>query len=330
MDEGAKQPDIEIYESETGEVTLDVRLIDETVFLSLSQLSKLFVRDKSVISRHLSNIFSSGELDKVATIAFFATVQTEGCRLVSRSVEFYNLDAILSVGYRVNSKQGILFRRWASRVLQNNLIKGYSLNQKKITEKHISELRETIELLAGTIVKKQLVDELGGGVLDLISEYTKTWSTLFEYDKNNFSIQDNVDDEALIDLDYHEVKLLIESLKNELLNKGEASHLFAIERDYGLNSILGNISQTFDSTPVYSSNIERVISLLYFVIKDHPFVDGNKRIACFLFLVFLIKANISTRRMNNVSLVAIALLVAESDPCQKDTMLKLIMRLIED
>jgi len=223
-----------------------------------------------------------GTQHRNATVAFFATVQPEGERYIERKIEYFNLDAILSVGYRVNSKQGTQFRRWASNILQNNLLKGYSINQQKLTVEKISELEQTIELLSQTLINQSLVTDLGSHVINLVRRYAKTWSTLLEYDENrllDFRVEMDTD---LIDLQYEEMTLAIQSLKNELIQKNEATMLVGLERGDGLQAIFGNLSQTFDQVPLYPSNIERAANLLYFIIKDHPFSDGNKRIGCFL------------------------------------------------
>lgn len=316
-----------IYEAEDGDIVVDVRLVENMVWLSLNQLADLFDRDKSTISRHLSNIFSQGELDVTSVVAFFTTTAADGKKY---KVEYYNLDAIISVGYRVNSKRGIQFRRWASQVLQDYLIQGFSINQRAITDKTIKNLEQTIELMARTLVNRSLVTDLGASVIDVIHIYSKTWATLLAYDEDNLSLDlaDGLKD--LVSLDYEEVAPSIICLKKELISKGEATDLFGLERHSALQAILGNLLQTFDGKPVYPTNIERAAHLLYFVIKDHPFSDGNKRIACFSFLLFLSKANVNFAKISDNTLIAMALLVAESAPIQKEIMVQLVMKLIED
>jgi DNA ligase (NAD+) len=323
-----KQSDIVIFEADNGEIVVDVRLVGGSVWLSLTQLAVLFERDKSVISRHLNNIFKEGELRRDATVAFFATVQQEKARKVTRQIEYYNLDGILSVGYRVNSKRGTQFRRWASKILQDHLLKGYSLNQKLLDKQRIVELENSLDLLTCTLTGQSLVSDLGVEVINVVRGYAKTWTVLLEYDEGVLNINTITDRSSLIDLDYESSLASIKSLATDLVRKGEASSLFGLERQGALQGILGNLSQTFNGVPVYPTNIERAAHLLYFVIKDHPFSDGNKRIGSFLFLLFLGLAGVELAHITNNSLVALALLIAESSPTQKDIIIKLVIRLI--
>lgn len=178
---------IVIYQDENGEVNVEVKIIDETVWLSLNQIVELFARDKSVISRHLKNIFKERELEENATVAFFATVQIEGERRVERQVEYYNLDAIISVGYRVNSRRGIAFRKWATNLLKEYLIKGYSINQDKITQKKLNNLQQAVELLTNTLINQNLVNSTGQELINLIKNYSKTWKILVKYDEDKLN-----------------------------------------------------------------------------------------------------------------------------------------------
>jgi len=322
---------IVIYESEGTGVSIEVKLDSETLWLSLNQISALFGRDKSVISRHLSNVFKEGELDKDSAVAFFATVQFEGNREVERQVEYFNLDAILSVGYRVNSKQGTAFRKWTSKVLQSHVLNGYSINEYNLTARKIKELEGAVELLSRTLISNSLVNDIGIEVLEIISEYAKTWSVLLEYDEGR--LRESLlkqDVFSSVNVVYDDIIAKIVLLKKELMEKGEASHLFAVERDNAFRAILGSISQTFDGVPLYKDNLEMAANLLYFIIKDHPFCDGNKRVGCFVFLLFLSSAGIPLSIISNNSLIALALWVAESDRGQKDIMIKLIIRMLSN
>lgn len=318
---------IVIYELESGEAVVDVLLEKETLWLSLNQLAVLFDRDKSVISRHLKNIFHEGELERDSVVAKYATTASDH---KTYEVEHFNLDAILSVGYRVNSKRGTQFRRWASRILQTHLVKGYSFNEQRFSLQKIKELEGAFDLLSQTLVNQSLVNDVGVHVINIIHKYAKTWRTLLEYDEDRILVKSKQGAEELIELNPEEVLVSIAALKKELTNIGEASQLFGLERNDMLKGILGSLSQTFDQIPVYPTNVERASHLLYFIIKDHPFCDGNKRIACFLFLIFLSKTTINWTKMVNNSLIALALLVAESQPFQKDVMIKLITKLIEE
>jgi len=274
--------DIVIYTAKDGHVELDVNLADETVWLSMNQMVQLFGRDKSVISRHLNNLFKINELDREATVAKFATVQKEGEREVKREVEYYNLDVIISVGYRVNSKEGIQFRKWASQVLKEHLIRGYTTYDKRLSERGIHELQQTVELLQKTLVHHDLVNDLGQEAIQLILSYAKTWDLLLAYDEGALKLPAH-GYESAAKLSYEAALSAIESLKIDLSARNEATDLFGRERGSGLDSILNNIEQTFGGEPLYNTPEEKAAHLLYFVIKDHPFTDGNKRIGSFMF-----------------------------------------------
>lgn len=316
-----------IYQNNEGSINVEVKLLNNDLWLSLNQIAELFGRDKSVISRHLSNIFKEEELEKDSTVAFFATVQIEGNHEVTRQIEHFNLDAIISVGYRVNSKRGTQFRRWSSQVLKDHIQKGYSINRFTMDKLKIKELQQAIELLSHTLLHQELVNDMGQEILALITQYSKTWDTLLRYDEDR--LEQKVDkQDNLIEIQYMEIIEAIDHFKVELVKKGEASSLFGNLKDKQLEAILGSISQTFDNQPLYKTHIERAAHLLYFVIKDHPFSDGNKRIGCLLFLMYLYKADLKQIVPENNSLIAMALLVAESNPKHKDLVIQLVMRLM--
>ncbi len=317
-----------IYRAKDGNITIDVNLTDETVWLSMDQMTRLFGRDKSVISRHLTNVFKIKELEKNRTVAKFATVQKEGGREIKREIEYYNLDAIISIGYRVNSKEAIRFRQWATSVLKEHLIRGYTTHQKRLAEVGLSELEQTIKLLHKTLVKHEHVTEIGSETIQLIIGYAKTWHLLLAYDEDKLKLPIESKPTRLI-LDYLSATQAICELKSDLAARSEASPLFAYERDKSLESILLNIEQTFDGRPIYASAQERAANLFYFVIKDHPFTDGNKRIACLMFLLYLKLQGVEIK-LNDNGLVALALLIAESDPQQKEMMVRLIVNLLID
>jgi prophage maintenance system killer protein len=320
--------DIVIYTTQDGRVELDVSLVGETVWLSMNQMVQLFGRDKSVISRHLSNIFKIKELDKETTVAKYATVQKEGEREVKREVEYYNLDAIISVGYRVNSKEGVQFRKWASQILKEHLIRGYTVYNKQLSERGVRELQQTVELLQKTLVHHDLVNDLGQEAIQLIMTYTKTWGLLLAYDEGELQLPTQA--KATVPrLSYEAALSAIDSLKTDLGARNEAVYLFGKERDSGLESILKNIEQTFGGEPLYKTPEEKAAHLFYFIIKDHPFTDGNKRIGSFMFLLYLKSQNMPIK-LNENGLVALALLVAESDPGQKEMIIWLIVNLLMD
>lgn len=316
---------IAIFETKEGDISIDAKLEADTLWLSLNQLVELFGRDKSVISRHLKKIFNERELDENAVVAKYATTATDG---KTYQVDYYNLDMIISVGYRVNSKRGIEFRRWANKVLKDYLIKGYSINSQKITSEKISELQQTVELFSNTLINQKLVDSEGEEILFVIKNYAKTWDILVKYDENRLEVP-NGKQLNIEELEYEAVILAIKSIKQDLYSKGESVGLFGNEKDNSLEGILGNIYQTFDGEDLYPSLEEKAAHLIYFLIKNHPFSDGNKRIGSFLFLLFLQKnKSLSLNIPSPEALTAIALLIAESDPNQKDLIIKLVMNLI--
>lgn len=317
-----------VFRVKDNSIDIDVKLDRDTIWLNLNQLSQLFERDKSVISKHLNNIFKDQELEKKSTIAKFATVQKEGKREVEREIDYYNLDVIISVGYRVNSKRGIEFRKWTSNVLKDHLIKGFSINHKRIAEKGLIDLRKVIELVESTLKKNELINDIGSGAIEVINQYAKTWSMLLFYDEDSLLLPNTlVDSNATIS--YKNVVTVIESFKRELLDKGEATNFFGQERDSQLQGIFGTIHQTFDQLLLYPSIEERAAHLLYFIIKDHPFVDGNKRIGSLLFIIYLKSQKINSKViLGDSTMIALALLVAESNPLDKELIIRLIINLI--
>ena len=327
-----KRQSVVIYESGDGQVGLDVELKDDTVWLTQKQLCELFDRDKSVISRHINNIFKSGELSKAATVAKNATVQTEGKREVIREVEYYNLDMIISLGYRVNSQRATQFRIWATNVLKDHLIKGYSVNQARLRQKGLDELNRTIELLRSTIEKSEIGLDEAKGMLDIILSYSRTWSLLQGYDEDNLP-EYRLKDKPRFILDFDEAKAAVTELKKELMGKSEASELFGREKANEFNGIIRNIYQTFGGEDLLPSVEEKAANLLYYIIKDHPFSDGNKRIGAFLFILFLDKNRARFKpsgelKINDNALVALALMTAKSLPQQKDTIIRLIVNML--
>jgi len=315
---------------ETTDNTIEVRIEQETVWLSQDQMARLFERDRSVINRHLRNVFKEEELVREATCAFFAQVQNEGGRTITRQIEHYNLDAILSVGYRVNSRRGVQFRQWASRVLKDHLVQGYTLNRQRL-KTNAAELEAALKLVRATLKSPEITAEAGQGLAEVIVRYTQTFLWLQRYDEG--LLTDPKGHPGGLLPTWHEATAAIASLKTDLMAKSQASALFGNEREEGLASILGNLDQTVFGEPAYPPLESRAAHLLYFVIKNHPFSDGNKRIGSLLFVDFLhrngrlFQPN-GTPVVNDVGLAALALLVAESKPADKEVLIRLVMNML--
>ena len=309
---------------ESGDQPVQVRLEGETVWLSLQQLAELFGRDKSVISRHLKNIFDTNELERVSVVAKNATTAVDG---KIYQVEYYNLDAIISVGYRVSSSRATRFRQWATGVLRQHLVEGYSLNQQRLQERGI-EFEQALDLLSRTLANQQLVSNEGQAVLGVIADYARSWSLLQGYDEQSLTGQTGRQ-QGLRSLELDEVLAAIGQLKRELIAKGEATELFGQLRGDGLASSIATIEQGIGDELFYPNVASRAAHLLYFIIKNHPLADGNKRTGSFLFLWYLrlnqhLLARPVERLINDNTLVALALLVAESKPDQKELMVRLV------
>ena len=322
--------EIAIYED--GSVVIDATVENETIWLSQKQLCELFGRDKSVISRHIRNIFKEGELDPEATVAKNATVQTEGERRVNRTIEYYNLDLIISVGYRVNSKQATHFRQWATGVLKQYLIHGYALDRKRLQKQKLTELEATIKLIRDAVTYRELETAEARGFVELISIYAHSWALLQGYDEETLEEVIRTKEQKFI-LDYDEAKKAIAALKQELMRKGEASELFGREKAGEFRGNLLAIYQSFGGEELLPSVEQKAAHLLYYIVKDHPFSDGNKRIGAYLFVLFLHKNGILYResgeaRINDNALASLTLLVALSDPSQKEIIIRLIMNML--
>ncbi len=321
---------IEIFKSEDGKTQVQVVLEKETVWLNLNQMVNLFQRDKSVISRHLNNIFKEKELERMATVANFATVQTEGEREIKREIEYFNLDVIISVGYRVKSKRGTQFRIWANRILKEYLIQGYSLNEKRLIQQNelLKDLRESVKILGNVLKFKALSNDESVGLLKIISDYAYALDILDQYDYQSLQIHATSGKE-IYQLTYDEAIKQIELAKKYYGN----SELFGNEKDDSFKSSIATIYQTFDGTDLYPSIEEKAANLLYFITKNHSFTDGNKRIAAFLFLYFMEKNSIlydekGNKRIADNALVALTLMIAVSRPEEKDVMVKVAINLI--
>jgi prophage maintenance system killer protein len=327
-----KDNQIQIFQSADGAIQLDVSLQEETVWLSQRQMADLFEKDVRTVNEHVKNIFKEQELTEDSTIRNFRIVQLEGKRKVTRDVEHYNLDVAISVGYRVKSQRGVQFRQWATNVLRQHLVEGYTLNQRRLQERDV-EFEQVVSLLSQTLSNQQLVNPAGEAVLSVISDYARSWSLLQGYDEQSLTDkpakQAGMNSLALVD-----VLAAVKSLKRELINKGEATELFGQLRGDGLHSALATIEQGFGDKLFYPNIASRAAHLLYFVIKNHPLADGNKRTGSFLFLWYLrnnqhlLKKPVE-RLINDNTLVALALLVAESKPDQKELMIRLVQHFIQ-
>ncbi len=323
---------IAIYEDVNGEIRLDVSLENETVWLSQKQMSILFEKATKTINEHIKNIYKDGELDEISTIRNFRTVQLEGDRKVERDIHYYNLDVIISVGYRVKSKRGTAFRVWATKILKDYLIRGYAINQKRLAQKGLKELNQTMGMLKDTISKGELELSEARGLLDVILNYSRTWSLLQGYDEDSLKI-DIEPKEAKFILDFDEAKEAIIQLKKELIKKGETTELFGREKAGEFSGIIRNIYQTFGGVDLLPSVEEKAANLFYYIIKGHPFNDGNKRIGAFMFILFLSKNNMLYKKngelkINDNALVALSLMMAKSNPKQKDTIINLIVNIL--
>ena len=311
--------DIIIYQTEDGEIKLDVKMDKETVWLTQAQMSDLFQTDRTAILRHINNIYKSQELESESTCAKIAQVRTEGKRNVTRYIPYYNLDMIISVGYRVNSKRGTQFRIWANKILKDYLIKGYAINQKIKLERY-QELKDMVHILGNTLKnQEQLTSDQSKGLLAVVTDYVYALDTLDKYDYQQLFIENTT-------------KGAMEAIRS-LKGKFGESKLFAHEKDQSFKSSIATIYQTFDGIELYPSIEEKAAMLLYLVTKNHSFSDGNKRIAAMLFLWFMENNGIlyspnGEKRIADNTLVALTLMIAESHTEEKDIMVKVVVNLI--
>ena len=317
--------ELAFFETEGG--TVEVRVEQETVWLSQEQMARIFERERSVITKHLRNVFRDSELVEEAVCANFAHTAADG---KTYQTKFFNLDAILSVGYRVNSRRGVQFRQWASRILKDHLTRGYTLDRQRL-EHNARELEAALLLVRRTLSNAELAHDAGSGLAEIVVRYTQTFLWLQRYDEG-----------LLTDPRGHaggelppvaEARAGIATLKADLMAKGQASMLFGNEREDGLAALLGNLDQTVFGEPAYPTLESRAAHLLYFVVKNHPFSDGNKRIGAFLFAGFLHRngrlfTDDGTPVVNDVGLAALSLLVAQSRPEEKDVLIRLIMNML--
>jgi len=318
---------IQIFETQDGLVRLDVHLQEDTVWLNQSQMVALFGRDQSVIARHIRNVFKEGELEHGSVYAKFAYTAEDG---KTYQVDYYNLDVIISVGYRVKSARGVLFRKWATQTLKQHLVQGYTLNQQRFEENALA-LEKALDLVQKAAQSPELYTDAGRGLVEIVSRYTQTFLWLQRYDEGLLDEPAGQSGGQLPSVEDATHKL--QQLKQELIARGEATALFAQPRGDGLAAILGNLNQTVFGEPAYPTIESKAAHLLYFFVKNHPFSDGNKRSGAFLFVDFLyINQRLFNKNgeavINDTGLAALTLLVAESDPKQKDILIKLIMNML--
>lgn len=319
---------IVIYQSEDGQTQVDVRLENETVWLTQAQMVELFQTTKQNVSLHVGNVFKEGELEEKSTVKEYLTVQKEGERKVSRKVKYYNLDVIISVGYRVKSKRGTAFRIWANNVLKQYLIKGYAVNE-RMRKEQIGELRQLVGMLGRTIQNRPLLsNDETDALFKVVTDYTYALDTLDNYDYGRLTINKTTEEEPF-HATYDNAMEAIYGLRD----KFGGSVLFGNEKDGSFKSSIGQIYQTFGGEELYPSVEEKAAMLLYLVTKNHSFSDGNKRIAATLFLWFLNGNHIlyhpdGSKRIADSTLVALTLMIAESRTEEKDVMVKVVVNLI--
>ncbi|CAD7778303.1 Virulence protein RhuM family protein [Candidatus Methanoperedenaceae archaeon GB50] len=318
--------EIVIYKTPKNEVEVEVRFEKETVWLRQDEIARLYGKERSVITKHINNIFRDKEVDKKSNVQKLHIAGSD------KPVAFYSLDVILAVGYRTNSARAIHFRKWATNVLKRYLLKGYAINKKRLlqTWSRLKELQSAIDFLQKKS-KYQLLTGQEKEILDLLANYSKTLSLLEQYDKGRIKLVKKSKAEFV--LEYEEAKRIIKEIKKDLISKKEASDLFGQDNEGRLAGIIKNIYQTFKGKELYPSLEEKAAHLLYFIVKDHPFIDGNKRIASFLFVYFLDKNNFlykenRERKINDNALTALTLLIAVSEPKDKDILIKIITNLI--
>ena len=316
---------IEIYQTADGQTQVEVRFEQETVWLSQAQMVVLFGRDQSVISRHIRQAVHEGEISEKSNM------QKMHIAFADRLVTFYDLETVISVGYRIKSQQGVAFRRWATARLKDYLLKGYALNQQRL-QQNAAELEQALALIQKTAASPDLTAESGRGLVDIVSRYTQTFLWLQQYDEGLLNEPRGENGGQLPTLE--QARGALAGLKHQLIGRGEATDLFARERGDGFEALLGNLEQTVFGEPAYPSIESKAAHLLYFVVKNHPFSDGNKRSGAFLFVDFLHRNGrlFNAQQepvINDTGLAALTLLVAESDPKQKEVLIRLIMHMLK-
>lgn len=321
--------EIVIYQTADNQTEIDIQIDGNTIWANQKQIAEVFGTEIPAINKHIKNILNTNELDVNSTVSKMEIVQKEGNREVKRMIEIYNLDMIISIGYRVNSSRATQFRIWATKRLNEYLVKGYAINQKRLDELH-----QTIQLITQNRESEELQLSEAKGLLNVIENYTKSFVLLNQFDSSDLQLN-KLSENITYEIDYHEALQAIQILKEKLIGKNEATALFGNQKDKTFEGILRSIIQTFDSQYLYPTIEEQAAHLLYFIIKNHPFSDGNKRIGAFMFVWFLEKNKhlIKTSgeiKINDNALTALALLVAQSNPDDKELMTRLVCNLITD
>jgi len=322
--------DILIYQTKDNEIAVRLDAAHETLWLSQKQIGDLFDTSTDNIGLHLKNIYLDGELDELATTEDSSVVRQEGSRQVKRRLKHYNLNAIISVGYRVNSKKGTQFRIWATQRLRDYLVDGYAINQQRF-DSNAAELKQAIALIRKAAQSPELTAEAGSGLVEIVSRYTQTFLWLQQYDEGLLNEPKGQAGGVLPSPDT--AMAVLNELKANLIQRGEATNLFARLREDGLASILGNLEQSIFGEAAYPTIESKAAHLLYFVVKNHPFSDGNKRSGAFLFIDFLhrngrLLNDAGDTVINDTGLAALTLLIAESDPKQKEMLIRLVMTML--
>lgn len=318
----APKPEVVIYQAKSGAIELRGDFSKETLWASMDQIAQLFGRDKSVISRHIKNIFKDAELKRDSVVAFFATTAKDN---KVYNVEHFNLDVVLSVGYRTNSARAIEFRQWATKTLRAHIVDGYTINRRRIGTNYDAFIQAVADVRA--LLPREMQTNTGS-ILELVRLFADTWMSLQAYDKELLNLKKPTQRKVALT-----GSLLSEGvavLKNELMRKGEATEFFASERGHdAMEGIVGNVMQTFSGADLYPSIESKAAHLLYFIVKDHPFIDGNKRTGAYSFVWFLSRAGmLDTKRITPEALTALTLLIAESNPQDKDKLIRLVMILV--
>lgn len=327
----AKSKSVVVYQVSRGR-KISVPIKDKSVWLSINQIAELFNTDRSSILKHVSNIYHGKELTKRPTYAKIAQVQLEGKRSTSRKIDFYNLDMIISVGYRVDSKRATQFRIWATKTLRDYILKGYAVNKTRLIDTGMDELERAVNLIKQTLDSKVLTTAESRGILRVITDYAHSWVLMHKYDEGEVRLHATTKPKYV--LTYPEAVSFIRELSHNLHESGSAARFVGMERDdHGLERVIGSINQTYDGKDLYKTVEEKAAHLLYFVIKDHPLIDGNKRSGSLLFIHYLATNGLlfresGERTINDNTIVALALLISQSHPKDKEIMIHLITNLM--